>query len=197
MKNLILAAIFASTSVSAQLNSFNPSESIKAQKINSNFSVIENILDAKNGNVNFSIFNSGELITREGLEAEFAKVRLLGIQVRSLGSEKIASSELNGAFTDMLTGANVFDDVPSAQDFSLVFDEDQAQSNKSFTFTNAVGQSQVIIVSPPLHGSLVLMAINLLLLQPLIIMVQIALLIKLTMALITLTQQLFLLLLIP
>ena len=149
---LVLSAISAISSFStlAALNVFQPNESIRASKINENFSEIKTKINQRNGVVSFKHFQSGELITKEGLESEFEKVRLLGIEVPVL-SPRIKSEELNNSFLSMDQGASVYNDIPKSSDLSFSTNEDVAY-NGSFSVVNTIGPDSIVIETLPLFG---------------------------------------------
>lgn len=117
MKLYYFLALLVSTSLSASLIELKPTEAIKAEEINSNFSYLKQIFSSKNIPMSFQSFSQGELILKENFEYEFDKLRLLGIDVSSLSSGKIKSEELNRAFLQSYSGAISYDDIPLAHPY--------------------------------------------------------------------------------
>lgn len=152
MKKFILLLALSASSAFGNLVEFQTNEAIKAQEINQNFNHIKTIIQSKNLQVNFHTFESGDLIEKEIFEAEFDKVRALGINVDPLGVMFIKAVEINTAFSQMAQGSVAVDDMPLSQNFSFTFDEDGNYSGVA-SFVNNDGTSSLIVTIPPQHGT--------------------------------------------
>lgn len=148
--NLIGLLLYSSISF-AQIIEFQPSNSIKASEVNSNFNYIKALLAQKNTIINFNQFQSGALIVHSDLEDELDKVRTLGISVSTLTNHKIMSEELNVVFTEMNDGIVVYDDIPVATNSSFSLNESSVLLD-DLNFTNVVGPSIVSLVTEPSNG---------------------------------------------
>jgi hypothetical protein len=136
----------------ASVKVFSPQETVKASDINDNFNEVQQILNERNGHIDFNVFNSGDLISKEVFENEFDKARNIGITVDPLMSEKIIANELNHSFSQLLLGAQTFDDIPVASNISISLNEDTS-GIVNFMFNNIIGISVINIVNNPEHGS--------------------------------------------
>lgn len=143
-----------SYNIYAQIIVLEPKTPIKAEDINHNFNEAKQILIQRNGTVQFNIFQSGDLISKEIFETEFNKARALGISINNLNSDYIIADELNNAFSQLITGASLFDDIPVSSNVLLNTNEDQSQLI-NFNFINVIGTNTIEIVSSPQNGSLV------------------------------------------
>lgn len=144
-------SLFVSFSIGASIKTFHPNEPIKASEMNSNFSHISSSLSSKNISMSFRLFQIGELILRDSIEAEFDKLRLLGVDIDALSSQSIKAEELNVAFIQSSEGIISYDDIPTTNNFSFSLNEDSSFSGTA-PFVNLVGESRIQIVSQPSSG---------------------------------------------
>lgn len=135
---LMTALILGSAMFSYPSQAFTPQAAIKASEINQKLQQVKTVLVGKNLTIEFKVFSSGELITREAFELEVDKIRALGISISPLpNSKKITSQSLSSLFEQILQGAqNLSFGIISNNDVRSYYDGSVASSCQQYLTKN-------------------------------------------------------------
>lgn len=101
---LLIIGIFIPYFCNAALIQFAPQQTIKASELNSNFDHVKSILSQNGHSRSFTIFQSGQVIQKLALEAEFDKIRSAGASIPLLVGSEINSADINNRFNSAIIG---------------------------------------------------------------------------------------------